>query len=505
MITQSIPKHFLLSLFLTLFFFFPLFWISQYNYPSGDDFGMALLAKELGAFEAAKWWYFNFCGRYSYSYLQSLISISEHWLIIYQAFPVALILAGFGCVYYFVRAFFGREFSRAEAFTLTAILYTLLISFSPDIATAFYWLTTNIQYTGAVFTSLLTFSLWINFPLTKRSFAKAAYVLLIIVLIVLLAGLNEVSTFFFLATLGLINLLHIVKFKRPHKWGLTLLAFSGALALVCYVAPGTYIRLDQAEGNFHFFNIIAGSIGLTFYLLIELLTSTPLLPASIIYLAFLHANRDRLDRPRSLLIGVRWYWILLFMLLTITAANLAVSISLGINGLTDRLKNVYVYSIFFGWLLLLTALFIDLSARKISLHVPQWVLGTLAAVVFGFLLIGYELETSRRNIIPSASRSQRMFSLINTESIYANAYLDILSGRAEWFAQQNEERERQLRNAADDIVEFPLYSYIPKTIFIQDVNHPFGSPDSVSKIISGSVKALHYVETGPPAPVKEKF
>jgi hypothetical protein len=499
------PKRFPIPLLLALFFFFPLIWISQYNYPSGDDFYMARLARELGAFEATKWWYFNGSGRYSYSYLQSLISVSEHWMVIYKAFPVALLLAGFGCVYYFVRAFYGSGFSRAKAFNLSLALYTLLISFTPDIATGFYWLTTNIQYVGAVFMSILTFALYINLSSTKRPPHRAAYVLLVIVLIALLAGMNEASALFLLATLGIINLLHVVKFKRPSKLGLAFLALGVALSLFCFLAPGTRVRLSVLNTEFHFFNILAGSIGLTFYLLTDLLTSTPLLPASVIYLAFLQANHDRLDRPRALLLGVRWYWILSFMLLTITAVNFVISTAQGVNSLTDRLKNIYVYTIFFGWLLMLTALFIDLSARKISLHVPRWIVGTLSVVVFGFLLTGYKLEISGGNVIPSSSRSQKFFSLINTDSVYANAYLDVLSGRAQRFSKQNEERERQFLNAPGDVVEVPLYSYVPKTIFTQDANHPFGQPDELSRIMVGKIMRLHYVETGAPAPLKENF
>lgn len=499
------PKHFLISLFLVLFLFFPLLWISQYNYPSGDDFVMARFARELGAFEATRWWYFNGSGRYSYSYLQSLISIHEHWLTIYKIFPVLLILAGFGSVYYFVRAFFGKGFKRTEAFTLSAVLYSLLISFTPDIATGFYWLTTNIQYSTAVFTTLVIFALCINLAQTKTLRAKTAYVLLVIVLIAFLAGLNEASTLFFIATIGFVNFLYFAKFKKPDVLSLVFLAFSVLLGLLCFLAPGTHVRMSSEGGDFHFFSVLAGSVGLTFYLLIELLVSTPLLPASILYVAFLHVNRDKLDQARSLLRGVRWSWIALFMFMTITAVNFVVLAALGVNSLTDRLKNIYIYSIFFGWLTLLTVLFIDLSARKFSLRVPKWVVVTLGIATFGFVLTGYKLELSGRNVIPSSSRTQRLFSLINTDSVYVNAYLDILNGRAERFSRQNEERERQLLDSAAANVEFPLYSYVPRTIFIQDANHPFGAPEALSIIIGGKIKPLHYVETGPPAPVKEKF
>ncbi|MDT5121689.1 MAG: hypothetical protein QOC96_1171 [Acidobacteriota bacterium] len=499
------PKRFLIALLFLLLLFFPLLWISQYNYPSGEDYLIALQARRLGALGATKWWYFSGAGRYSYLFLQSLISLSNSWLTIYKVFPVALLIAGFGSLYYFVKALFGPAFSKTTRFILSATIYTLLISLTPDIATGFYWLDTSIQYAGAVFTSLLIFALFINLCRTKKSLIRMSYALLMTILIALLAGLNEVSVLLVIATFGLINFLYLIEFKRLHTWSLAFLALSIMFGLVSFLAPGTQARIAEVGAEFHLLNVLAGAIGLTFYLLIDLLTSTPLLPASIIYLAFLSANRDKLERLSSLLRRVRWHWILLFMLLSITAINFVIFTAVGVNSLTDRLKNIYVYSIFFGWLLLLTALFFDLSRKKVHLSVPHWISGVLVACIVGFLLTGYKLELGGTNIIPSSSRSQRFFSQIKTKSVYANAYLDLLSGRAERFSRQNEERERQLLNATGDTVEFPLYSYVPATIFIQDVNHPFGDPEWQSAFICGQVKHLNYVETGPPPPPKEKF
>lgn len=499
------PKRCLITLFLLLLFFFPLLWISQYNYPSGDDYFVTIQAKKLGAIEATKWWYVNRSGRYSYLFLQSLISSSDSWLTLYKVLPVILLLAGFGCLYYFVSAFFGPGFSKTTVFTVSAALYTLLISLTADISTGFYWLTTSIQYSSAVFTSLLIFALYINFSQTKKTITKTVYGILITILIFVLAGLNEVSALFLVGTFGFINFLHLVKFKRPDNWSLVFLALSIMFCLISFLAPGTNARIGQVGAGFHPLNVFVGATGMTFYLLTEFLVSAPTLLASISYLAFLNANRDKLDRLSSLLQGVRWHWILLFMLLVITAVNFAIFTAVGVNSLPNRLKNVYVYSIFFGWLVLLTALFFDLSSKKINLSVPNWINGVLAVFIFSFLLTGYRLELSHKNIIPSSSGSQRFFSLISTRSVYANAYLDILSGRAERFSRQNEERTQQIINAQGDSVEFPLYSNVPETIFIQDVNHPFGAPDWLTVFISGEIKHLIYVETGPPQPAKEKF
>lgn len=502
---QLMPHRFWLALLLLLFLFFPLLWIAQYNYPSGEDFFIALLARRLGALEATKWWYFNNAGRYSYLFLDSLISSSNGWLTLYKLFPVLLIVAGFGSVYYFITALFGNGLSRTTLFILSAASYSLLISLTPDIATGFYWLDTSTQYAGAVFTSLLIFALHLNLSRTTKTRARVGYALLITVLLAFLAGLNEVSVLLVIAIFGGISFLTLIRLKKPDKWSLAFFVFSVAFGLISFSAPGTHARIAEVGAEFHFLKVLAGAIGLTCYLLVELLTTTPLLPASVIYLAFLSAHRDRLESVSTLLRGVRWHWILSFMLLSLTAINFVVFTAVGVNSLPDRLKNVYVYSLFFGWLLMLTALFFNLTDRKIALAIPRWIVGLLAIVVMGFLLTGYQLELGGQNIIPSSSGSQRFFSLIKTNSVYANAYLDLLSGRAERFARQSEEREERLRKTESETVEFPLYSYIPETLFVQDVSHPFGAPDQLSILLCGAAKQLNYVETGPPPPLKKKF
>src|SRR6185436_4674295 len=129
-----------------LLLFFPLLWISQYTYPSGDDFHLAVIANRLGPISAMKWWYFNGSGRYSYKFLQSLISASSHWLVLYRTLPPVLMLVGFGSVFYFLRSIFGPALGEKTLFLFSAASYALLVNLTPDIATAFYWLTTSIQY-----------------------------------------------------------------------------------------------------------------------------------------------------------------------------------------------------------------------------------------------------------------------------------------------------------------------------------------------------------------------
>lgn len=498
-------KHHLVSFSCMMFFFFPLLYISQYNYPSGDDYYVLLLVQKLGALEATSWWYFNWTGRYSSFFLQSLFAAHSSWLTIYKIVPPALFLAGFGCVFYFIRTFFGRGFSNEALFSFSAGMYIFLISLTPDAATGFYWLPTSMQYLGAVFISLLILSLYIKLNRAINFQAKVAFSFLSVILIAFLTGLNEISTLFLITIFGLISFFYFIKFKKLHTWSLMFLAFSLVFALISFLSPGNAIRAQQMRTEVHFIKVFAGAVGVTFYLAAELLSSTPLLLASMIYLVFLDINRDKLGASLSFMSGIRWYWVLASLFCAITVVNAVLFTVTDVNSLVYRIRNVYVYSMVLMWFFFLTTLYIDLAAKKINFNIPNWVTGLLTIFILFFLLTGFELKINSENVIPSSTVIQKAFSIIKTKSVYTNAYLDVVSGRAKRFSLQSEERTKQLRETKGDSVEISLYSYVPETLFIQDVNHSFGAPVAMSIAISGEVKQLQYIETGPPVTPKEKF
>jgi hypothetical protein len=507
MIFSRIAKrHHIVSGLCLLIFFFPLLWISRYDYPSGDDYLIRLTAQRWGAWGATKWFYFNWSGRYSSFLLQDFLATHGDWFISYKIVPVVITLAGFGCLHYFLSALFGAGLDSKKLFSLSAAVYLLLVSITPDPATGFYWLPTNVQYVGGAFVSLLIATLLIKLKTTTNDSHRRALLLLTALLIAFLAGLNEISIIFVITYLASINLFHLVKSKKIDGRSLLLLAWSILFGLLACLSPGNLVRVGLNPQGSHLAQAVPASVALTFFWLAELLTSTPLLPASALFLTFLHANRERLRAPLSFISGVRWQWALLTLLCAITFANVAIFTALGvsIDSLPYRLKNVYFYGMVFGWLLFLTVLFVELDAKRIDLRLPKWAVGLLAAFVLCFLTTGFGLKLSA-NTIPSSGFIQQTFSLVTTRSIYANAYLDIFSGRAGRFSRQNEERERRLKEATTDPVDFPLYSYVPETIFIQDVQHPFGAPDHVTEVVSGRVRSLRQVPTGPPVPRKEGF
>jgi hypothetical protein len=504
--TRIASKHHLIAAALLAFYFLPLALVSRYDYPSGDDYRTFVRARHLGAWAAAAAWYTNWSGRYSSFFIQSFIAARDSWLSLYRVVPVVLIAAGFASLYYFLRALFGAGLSRRAAFTLAAVSYTLLVAVTPDVATGFYWLSTNVQYAGACFASLLILALFIKLGRARKTSTKAIIAIALFLLIGFVAGLNELSIIFLAAVFASVIIFNLVTRKKLHAPSLALLVACLAFAAATFFAPGNFVRIRETKTEFHPAEIAAGSVGLTIYLIVELVSTTPLVPAGVLYVCFLNANRERLAAPLSFLAGVRWWWVLAAILCAVTAANAALFAAVGVstNSLPFRVKNVYAYAVALGWLFLLTVLFVDLSRRGIVFRLPAWATLALAAFVALFLLTGFELKLGGA-AIPGASPLQRAFSAVSTRSVSTNAYLDLLTGRASRYRAQSEERERLLRESKGDAVDFPLYSYAPKTIFIQDANHPYAAPEVMSEAIAGSVKQLRFVPTGPAVTQKEGF
>jgi hypothetical protein len=90
-----------------------------------------------------------------------------------------------------------------------------------------------------------------------------------------------------------------------------------------------------------------------------------------------------------------------------------------------------------------------------------------------FLVTGYDVRIDPRTRLPAVSSIPAVASTIRTRSVYANAYLDIVTGRAARYAAQNEDTMARFRAAKGDCVEFPPATDAPETIFVRFVKYPW--------------------------------
>ena len=464
-------KPTVVSLLLLASFFFPLLWLSQHNYPSGDDYVQFFQAHTLGTLGATRWWYRHWTGRYTSFFLQSLFPGVDAWLAAYKIIPLAPFLTGFVSLFAFMRAFFGPSFSTRVIFTLTSCTYIFLVGLTPDIAEGFYWLAANMQYMGAVFVTLLLLALYIKLGRTTEPMARGLVLGSILVLIAFLAGLNEISLLLFASILAAIGYFSFRRSGRIPTQALVCLAVAFLFGLLAFLAPGNLFRVGQVAKVDHAVDAYVNALLVAPSILLELVSSTPLLPASVLYLAFLEANRDRLGHLASILSGVRWHWILFLLIGTLMIITVGMHAAAGVPTLSARVKNVYVYSIGLTWIAILTALFVNLMSKNVRFSLERWATGVLAVAVALGVATGSDLRMSRSTDISSSSRIEP--ASIQAGGVYASAYLDLLSGRAARYSRHGREATARFRAANGECVDFPsLASDVPRTLFIR-VKYPW--------------------------------
>jgi hypothetical protein len=473
MVSWLLKRHHVVSVFLLVSLLFPLLWLSQHNYPSGDDYVQFFQAHTLGTLGATHWWYRNWSGRYASFFLQSLFTEPDTWLAAYKTIPVVLFLSGFICLFLFMRSFFGPAFHARSIFTLATCTYILLVGVTPDIAEGYYWLAANIQYLGTVFLTLILLALYIRLGRTTKPLTKRAGSIIVVVLIALLAGLNEISLLFFISILVSASYYSFMRFGRMPSRALVFLGAAVLFGLISFLAPGNFIRAGVMTKDGHSVKTLVGALLMTPLLLVELVASTSLLLASPLYMAFLEANRDRLDHVGSIVSEVRWHWLSVVLVGTLTLTTVVTLSTTGGLTLPYRVKNVYAYSFVLAWFFILTVLFINLKSAGYRISLERWMIVLLTVAMALFVMTGTELRIASGPVIASSTRFERAVSVLQTKSVYLTAYLDILSGRATRYARHQKEATARFKASQGGCVEFsPLPSDSPKTLVIQ-VKYPW--------------------------------
>ncbi len=243
---------------------FPLLLISQYNYPSADDWsygasgyeviknGGGLLAVLKASAETVWHTYRNVEGRFVgifFATLQPGIWGEQYYVV------VAWILIGmiiFSELFLF-RGFLCSDKQEQNRWLWIPVIVPALIMqilYCPYPEESFYWYTGSMYYTFSFGLSLIVLVLF--FWLATRSYTKGKYVLLASiagVLAFLVGGMNFGTSLSLFLTLCVVSVLLLIYNRKALKatWFITVL--SGVSLLLCVFAPGNTNRINTNFGG----------------------------------------------------------------------------------------------------------------------------------------------------------------------------------------------------------------------------------------------------------------
>ena len=448
---QSLLNRYLLPLAtfgLFLAVFVPILFLSYYNHPSAaDDYCFADTAVHYGFWQAQKYYYDGWTGRYFSNFIVHGTPLVWGWYAGFKFIPALLAVGWLLAAYTLLGEWLNRldlsQNSRQRTHLyLTSLLFFLYILILPNLAEAFIWTASAAVYTVPTALMMYWGAVLLRWKRQSSGLLQTLTGVWASVLVFLIVGCGETHMLLIVSLLLAILAFRLVQNKQLDKQLLLQLAVALVSGWLVFRAPGNAIRMQGGAANG---NLVGGLVQSLRWLVLTIprwFVQTPVLPLSVLWVmlgaGFLARQTTTYERSSSLFRVPLWYGgLVLFGLLLATVLPSYYAT----QNLTNRAINV-TYAVFlWGWLFMLTTQ-LPRFARFGTTRPPVWLL-TLTALWIGL----------------STARSLPMRRL----------YTDLLRGNAAQYDRELTARQHLLSQSHADTLRVAPLSVYPTSLFMEDI------------------------------------
>lgn len=256
--------HNIISVFALLVVIFPLLLISQYNYPTADDWsygvegyrvvqsGGKFFGVLIAAVRTAKESYLSWEGRFSNAFLAALQPgiWGEKGYCVVAYLMIGMLIFSEIMLYKFLINFGASKKNNWYVLPVVVPPLIMQILYTPSPEESFYWYTGAVNYTFMYGLSLLLLIVFIKLAIHEYSKGKYASMAVLTALMAILVGGNNYATSLscFLALCALSGFFLAVRRKAFYRtWFITLLM--GTSLVMCILAPGNANRINANFGG----------------------------------------------------------------------------------------------------------------------------------------------------------------------------------------------------------------------------------------------------------------
>jgi Family of unknown function (DUF6056) len=423
-----------------------LLWLSLYNHASpADDYCFADTVQKYGFWQAQKYYYDGWTGRYFHNFIVHASPLSMGWLGGYKLVPV-LMLALLLTAFYVV----GKtgEARRQGAWLFAAGALVVSVTTMPSVAEFFFWLTGIAGYS----LPCVMITLWLvrvyrrnqrTLPDTIPGFLPDG------LLMAALIGSSETSTLLLLSWLALITLAKLLETRTIPGFLVVYWAVAVVSILCLVLAPGNAIRLSTGPTSHDVPALLRASMQYTAGFVGHRLLHSTLLPMSLLYLpvAYRLAAPGWAGRYPFLKLPV---WLVgLHVAATVWTMVFLHYWAVGIEP-APRVQNLVNHAGLLGWLLSLTVLMRWVRSRWVHLPNERARLHNLMPVFRGVGAVWLLVLVYQNNVI------RQMAS-------------DLWSGRARQYSVAMEARYAVLATPRADTLTMAPLPTMPVSLVIDDI------------------------------------
>lgn len=432
-----------LLILLSLLIILPLIMLSQYNHPSADDFCYTNYAKSMDYWDVQLHHYSSWTGRYTATLLLTLSTTDVHDLTEHRIIPIFLIISFCFSIYFFISRI-APDLRLTQKWTLAFLVLFLYCVGVPTLSEAFFWKPAALTYQLALILALIFFSLILHLRRLEKSKARTGYTVLASVLSMIITGLNETIMLIMLITLFSSFLLDWFQRKKPDPALGSILLVTMAASAIVILAPGNFNRMEGKPDKWRLIPTIYNSFK---YAVHYLLYWSPLLLLLFLLCSrsFIYAARE--IRSRYGFFGFSKPHVLVFGIFLLASLALSFSLSFWSQGGAPpprTINTIYLLFIIGAFSFLVLGIISFLNSGGDIPQVPRLLKITSAILVL--VLVGTKAG-----------------DLLRTNNLRV-AYLDLLTGKAQRYDLELQQRYSLLDNCGDQECLVPPLRNKPETL-----------------------------------------
>ena len=429
----------------------PLVALSFYNHPSpADDYCFANTAMRYGFWQAQRFYYDGWSGRFFHNFLVHASPLTIGWYAGYKVYPIVLLALLLLSCYALASQWLVREptaepltsatpFGTGTKLALAAGLFVGFLATLAGLPEFLYWYAGMACYSLSVVFFLFLLALLLAHQ--RRGFGlRWGFLLPESLLIAAIVGSSETSMVMVMSVLGLIALGEGVQRRRLSAPILVLLAVGFVSVYYLMAAPGNAIRMASNPNSSNLSLTLVSSLRYAVGYLTRQLFLTPLMPLSVLYLPVAWRLTAR-PRPAYLRLPP-------VLGLLHGAATVLVLISLHFYGVgippVPRLVNLINLMFWLSWAYNLT---LWTAALRDRIPPERW---QRYARPVAFVALGWTV------------------AVVAFGSVLPVAYGDWISGRAAQYDRVMQQRYAQMTTGGASARLAPL-PYYPASLFLEDV------------------------------------
>lgn len=272
--------------------------LACYNHPTLDDILDAGQVRELGFWQAQKFFYLSHTGRYTTTVLLALANPLRygHWAANWWWVTLAFIFGTLLVLRYGLGAML--HLPAKAAWLLAGMLLSLWLAYAPGLAEGLYWFTGAYTYIAAAWLLVAWLAAFVRYAEARQMTGRTLHpwLLPVAALTVAVAGTPEPLALPFVLLLLAGTALCWWLGRGRIVTLLAALAVAGSAA--SFLAPGNFVRMNAMGASFGVLKTLAYSAGATTYLLFTWLSNPVLLAVSALLLPALY----RVGKQRDLLV-----------------------------------------------------------------------------------------------------------------------------------------------------------------------------------------------------------